>query len=445
MKKILAVLILLAMLPGCGLSEINVEQQAEQILTWLADGEFQSAYDASDENMQAALVNADGLKATWDQLSVILGDYQGIADIVRQAQGEYEIAVVTCDFSLTESVLYVVFDAKGAMAGLQLASYEYKQTDKPAMDDIIEEEILLRAGSADETKGMLTLPEGDGPFPCVILVQGTGATDMNETAYGLPLFQEISHGLAQRGVASIRYDKYTYAHEDLLTQDAEALRRFTVYEEYIQDAQAACALLDGDKRISEIFVLGHSAGAMLTPRILSMLDSEKVAGGILIAGTPKTLMDVIVRQYQDSMAGADEETAEKMRQELQIAQETFSAMEQMTDEQRMDLNIFGASGYYLYEEASVDAAALAREQGYPLLIAQGAKDFQVPVDMGMDAWKDALSGMDNVEYKLYANMNHLLYDMEADSTGTIMDYENAAEQHVSSALLDDIKAWICAQ
>ena len=156
-------------------------------------------------------------------------------------------------------------------------------------------------------------------------------------------------------------------------------------------------------------------------------------------------MDVIVRQYQDSMAGADEETAEKMRQELQIAQETFSAMEQMTDEQRMDLNIFGASGYYLYEEASVDAAALAREQGYPLLIAQGAKDFQVPVDMGMDAWRDALSGMDNVEYKLYANMNHLLYDMEEDSTGTIMDYENAAEQHVSSALLDDIKAWICAQ
>ena len=78
----------------------------------------------------------------------------------------------------------------------------------------IEEAIKLRAGEDDATNGILTLPEGEGPFPAVVMVHGSGPSDMDESAYACAPFRDIAHGLARLGVASIRYDKYTYAHPE---------------------------------------------------------------------------------------------------------------------------------------------------------------------------------------------------------------------------------------
>ena len=77
---------------------------------------------------------------------------------------------------------------------------------------MIEEKIILGKNTRYPLKGMLTLPEGEGPFPAVVLVHGSGSSNMDEKVGKLTPFRDISLGLAQRGVATIRYDKRSFAH-----------------------------------------------------------------------------------------------------------------------------------------------------------------------------------------------------------------------------------------
>ena len=77
---------------------------------------------------------------------------------------------------------------------------------------MIEEKIILGKNTRYPLKGMLTLPEGEGPFPAAVLVHGSGSSNMDEKVGKLTPFRDIAQGLARRGVATIRYDKRSFAH-----------------------------------------------------------------------------------------------------------------------------------------------------------------------------------------------------------------------------------------
>lgn len=107
----------------------------------------------------------------------------------------------------------------------------------------------------------------------------------------------------------VRYDKRTYVYGEEIASSA-SYSSFTVEEETIQDAIAAGELLAGDPRIDpdRIYLLGHSLGAMLAPRIVQE-SGELFAGMILACGSNDSLMDIMIRQNQDVIdALADEET-----------------------------------------------------------------------------------------------------------------------------------------
>jgi len=71
-----------------------------------------------------------------------------------------------------------------------------------------EQEVSFRSGGI-ELAGTIALPYGEGPFPCVLLIPGSGQVDRNENHRKLRIniFYDISHFLAQNGIASFRYDK----------------------------------------------------------------------------------------------------------------------------------------------------------------------------------------------------------------------------------------------
>ncbi|MBQ3107275.1 MAG: alpha/beta fold hydrolase, partial [Firmicutes bacterium] len=149
-------------------------------------------------------------------------------------------------------------------------------------------------------KGMLTLPDGNGPFPAAVFVHGSGSSNMDEKVGKLTPFKDLAEGLAARGIASLRYDKRTFAH------GAKLLRAYknnlTVKEEVLEDALLAADLLRQDSRIDpqKVFIVGHSMGAMLAPRI----DAEggNYAGLILMAGTPRRLEEVLEQQSRELLA-----------------------------------------------------------------------------------------------------------------------------------------------
>ena len=69
--------------------------------------------------------------------------------------------------------------------------------------------LVIDLGNGVKTKAQLTFPAtGKGPFPAVVLIQGSGAVDMNSTlTKNAKPFWEIAQYLSERGFAVLRYDK----------------------------------------------------------------------------------------------------------------------------------------------------------------------------------------------------------------------------------------------
>jgi hypothetical protein len=102
-----------------------------------------------------------------------------------------------------------------------------------------EKNVTVGAGTEWALPATLTLPVGNGPFPAIVLVHGSGPNDRDETQGPNRPFQDLAWGLASQGIAVLRYDKRSRVHPGKLT----ALANLTVKDETIDDALAAVALL----------------------------------------------------------------------------------------------------------------------------------------------------------------------------------------------------------
>ena len=113
--------------------------------------------------------------------------------------------------------------------------------------------------------GTLSMPVGLLPFPGVGAVRRLGRTTATNRWGPNKVFRDLAEGLASRGIAVLRYDKRTRTHGSRVA----GLRDFTVKEEVTDDALAAVKKMRETRgvRAGRVFVLGHSLGGMLAPRI----------------------------------------------------------------------------------------------------------------------------------------------------------------------------------
>jgi dipeptidyl aminopeptidase/acylaminoacyl peptidase len=126
---------------------------------------------------------------------------------------------------------------------------------------MFEEKIIIGENTKHPLNGILTLPDKiNNPVPAIVLVHGSGPSNMDEKVGKLTPFKDLADGLANRGIAVIRYDKRTYAHKKQFINKPD----ISVKEETIEDAILATELLRNDSRIDsdKIFIVGHSMGGM---------------------------------------------------------------------------------------------------------------------------------------------------------------------------------------
>ena len=112
---------------------------------------------------------------------------------------------------------------------------------------MIQEKIVVGKDSKYPLNGMLVLPDKlDAPVPAVVFVHGSGTSNMDEKAYKVAPFKDLAEGLANYGIASIRYDKRAYKHAMKMMKEKDGI---TVKNEVIEDAILATNMLRSDNRI----------------------------------------------------------------------------------------------------------------------------------------------------------------------------------------------------
>ena len=284
--------------------------------------------------------------------------------------------------------------------------------------------------------GALTVPAGKGPFPAVVLVQGSGSSDMDETIGPNKPFRDIADGLAKAGIASLRYDKRGFVYARQVSADA----KLTVDDEVTDDALTALHLLAKQQAIdpTRVFVLGHSEGGMLAPRIGKR--DPALAGIIMLAAPARPLLTVMQQQTRDQGARMGLPKASIEASEQALADE--QALLDKADPQHPPQGEFGgAPQTWWLSLHDCDQVAAAKSLSMPMLFLQGGSDFQVSRTLDFDAWEKALAGKPNVTFHLFPGLSHLF--TPAGKTLTTADY--AAPAHVDPAVIDTIATWVKAQ
>lgn len=306
---------------------------------------------------------------------------------------------------------------------------------------MIRENIIVGEGSKYPLKGMLTLPKNaTEPVPAVVFVHGSGSSNMDEKVYKLTPFKDLAEGLARHGIASIRYDKRSHAHGLKMIRDKS--QPMTVKQETIEDAILATEMLKQDPRIDKdkIFIIGHSMGAMLAPRI----DAEggDYRGLIMMAGTPRRLELIMEEQLEASFAEMRKFTRFFAEKSTRKILKKFDGIYEMSDEEAMRLKIGGGTTVYYFKEMGEPPVSYYLEKAQkPMLIMQGGKDCQVKVVEDFGAYKEILKDREDVTFKLYDNLNHAFVPAIYNSILKVKQ-EFSVERHIGEEVIADIAKWI---
>jgi len=249
--------------------------------------------------------------------------------------------------------------------------------------------------------GSLMLPETTQPAPVVLLIAGSGPTDRdgnNPTGGNNDSLRHLALGLAERGIASLRYDKRGVAASRAAAPHEEQLS----VEAYVADAVAWGQLLKADPRFSQLILLGHSEGALIAT--LAAADSGADAL-VSLAGIAHPLGAVLRGQLQGRLPPALAAETETILREL----ERGRVVPQVSPKLRVLLRP-SVQPYLITLLRQRPAEAFARVP-IPALIVQGTRDFQV------DAQEALLlqQAKPEAQLLLVEGMNHVLRIVPADA------------------------------
>lgn len=423
-------LILATLLPLSALAApaLSPADQAAALINQLRAGQFEQAHRHFDAQMAQA-VSLPALSQVWQQLETAFGTLQEVGKAeVKDINGR-QVILQTLRFERGNVRATTAVSADGKISGFHLAPVADAAPAPAADAAFIEKPLQIDAGPGP-LAATLSLPKGQGPFPAVVLVHGSGPQDRDETIGPNKPFADIAHGLAARGIAVLRYDKRSQARpQDFANGVSLAL-------ETTDDATAAVKLLKQQAGIDagRVFVLGHSQGGMVAGRIAT---AAQAAGAILFAAPARPILDLLREQNVHLMAQSPQIPAEAAKAHMDQLDAAIAALR--SDPAAILPALPGLTGAYWQEVEAVDVVADTRASGLPTLLLQGGRDFQV-VDTDWQLLKAGLTG-ERFTFHHYPALNHL--GIAGEGISTLADYQTPGK--VSDQLIGDIATWIHAR
>lgn len=259
-----------------------------------------------------------------------------------------------------------------------------------------------------ELHGTLLLPKRTLPLPVVLLIAGSGPTDRdgNNPAGRNDSLKRLALALAERGIASVRYDKRGVA----ASRDAAPDERMLSVEGYVADAAAWGRKLKADPRFSRLVLIGHSEGALIATLAAELAGADAL---VAIAGSGRPIDQVLLEQLRSRLPQPLLAYSRALIGDLKAGR----TREDIPDPLQI---LFRPSVQpYLITLFRQDPAAAFARLRIPALIVQGTRDIQVGV-ADAEALKRAKP---NAELALIDGMNHVLRIVPADLRRQLASYD----------------------
>ena len=406
---------------------------AKKALDLVLAGQYAEFLQMSTADVQKGISAAELAKV--GALIKTYGAMEKIADPAVTKSGPNTIVVFPAKFATQNINFRIIVNSAGLVAGFfQLpggVNWQRPEYSRPATFQ--ERDVTVGEGEW-KLPGTLTVPVGPGPFPAAVLVHGSGPNDRDETVGGAKVFKDLAEGLASRGIVVLRYEKRTLQYRARVA----GIANFTVQEETVDDAVKAIALVRTQAEVNgaRVFVIGHSLGAYVAPRIAER--DGKLAGLVLMAGNARPVEDLMVEQVTYMGAtGTDPANAKVFQAQLEKAKAFQANVKKLEPGDEDSPALGGVPVAYWVDLKGYDPAAAAKKLGIPMLILQGERDFQVTMaDFAM--WKTAVGSAKGVVMKSYPALNHLFVAGEGKS----LPGEYAKPGHVAPPIIDDIANFV---
>lgn len=283
-----------------------------------------------------------------------------------------------------------------------------------------EEPAILETGSG-QIHGTLMIPAGVEKPTVALIHAGSGPTDRNgnNPVMANNSLKMLAEGLAEAGIASLRFDKRGIAESTAAAKSELELR----FETYIEDAAAWIRQLKRDNRFSSVLVLGHSEGALIG--MIAARQAE-AAAMISIACTGKKAGDVLKEQIAASSPMATPMTTPII--------ESLEAGKTVDNVSPLLASLFRPSVQpYLISWFKYDPPEELKKLSMPVLIVHGTTDIQVPVahvELLAQAKPDA-------KLVVIEGMNHMLKEAPEERMANIATY-SMPDRPLPAGLLEAI-------
>jgi len=292
--------------------------------------------------------------------------------------------------------------------------------------------------------GTLTVPKGDSPLSCVIMVHGSGAQDRdgNISGFNSQIFKYIAEFLADKGIASFRYDKRGCGK-------SEGNFKVAGLSEMVKDACAAIDFISEQTDAidsNKIYLLGHSEGAVLAPEIAS--KKHNLAGILMLCASLRSFEEDGVKNAEVMNRDLNKMTGLKgiLARMFLYTKDPLGTMTKLrhkvekTKAKRMWISFSRVSTKFYRETFNYDVKSFLKNTKHPILAIGGSKDFQCHPD---DTLLIPEISPSQADAYIVEGMDHMLRFQKEEPS--ILSYADSCSSPIMQEVNETVYAWISNQ
>ena len=361
--------------------------------------------------------------------------------------------------TLKDDVIEGEFTQHGMTFTLNLAKAEKEEQQKarpqdpqPPFNYHIEEVAFVNEKEGNTLAGTLTIPEGEGPFPAMVLVSGSGQQNRDEELMNHRPFWVIADYCALHGIAVLRYDDRGIGGSKGEVENATSM-------DFSYDAEAAFDYLRNRKEInpSRVGILGHSEGGVINFMVAAR--RPEVAFLVSLAG-PSVKGIEVLKEQQKAILRASGMTEEAVQFNSNTNAQMFNIIEASNSREEADTllrQLLKGWGYneelteqtvgqiaspWMYYFLKYDPTDAIVKTNCPALLLNGTKDLQVIASQNLTGYEKIIAeyGKTNLTLRELPDLNHLFQHCETGSPNEYFEIEETISPEVLEMIVGFVKS-----